>query len=220
MLFIDIHTHNKIQKNFALINLFPDDISEISEKNFYSAGIHPWKVTKINISKQLSVIENTAKQKNILAIGEIGLDKFHPDFELQKDVFLNQLHIAETLKKPVLIHCVKAYSELLEILKKENLNIPVIIHRYSGNITIAKELIKFGCYFSFGHELFNEKSKTPKVFKKIPAENIFLETDDADISIEKIYEKAGEIKEISTENINKQILSNFNFVFGNININD
>ncbi|MCF6184653.1 MAG: TatD family hydrolase [Bacteroidales bacterium] len=218
MLFIDIHTHNKIQKNFALINLFPDDISEISETKFYSAGIHPWEVTKINIPKQLFVIENAVKLKNIIAVGEIGLDKLRPDFELQKDVFLKQLHIAATYKKPLIIHCVKAYFELLEILKKENLSIPIIIHRYSGNITIAAELIKFGCFFSFGHELFNEKSKTPKVFKKIPVKNIFLETDDADISIEKVYEKAAEIKEVSTEEISEYILSNFKFVFGNINI--
>jgi Tat protein secretion system quality control protein TatD with DNase activity len=51
------------------------------------------------------------------------LDKLHPNFDLQKDVFLKQIDIAETQKKPIIIHCVKAYSELLEILKSKNLKI-------------------------------------------------------------------------------------------------
>ena len=201
MQLINIHTHNKQSKGIALINLFPEDIGEIEETKFYSAGIHPWKVSEIDIDKQIEIVKRTATLKNILAIGEIGLDKLHPDFELQKAVFLKQIDIAKDVRKPIIIHCVKAYSELLEILKKETLKIPIIIHRYSGNITIAGELLKFGCYLSFGHELFNTKSKTPKVFKKIPLDYLFLETDDA------------EIKEIPIETLKTQILQNFKTVF-------
>jgi len=211
--FINIHTHNKQCTNIALINLFPEEINDIEKTKFYSVGIHPWEVSKIDVDVRINFIKKAASLKNVLAIGEIGLDKLHPNFDLQKDVFLKQIDIAETQKKTIIIHCVKAYSELLEILKSKNLKIPVIIHRYSGNITIAEQLLKFKCYLSFGHELFNSQSKVPKIFKKIPLENIFLETDDAEISIEAIYEKAAELKELPEEAIKKQIFRNCKTVF-------
>ncbi len=213
MQFINIHNHNKQCTNLALINLFPEDVAAIEETKFYSVGIHPWEVSKIDIDEQINTIKKAASLKNVLAIGEIGLDKLHSNFDLQKDVFLKQINIAKEVEKPIIIHCVKAFSELLEILKTEKLKIPVIIHRYSGNITIAGELLKFGCYLSFGHELFNTKSKTPKVFKKLPLENIFLETDDAEITIEAVYKKAAEIKNVTVTEINEKILSNFNICF-------
>ena len=195
------------------MNLFPEDIKTINPTGFYSIGIHPWNVSKNNIDKQLKILSETAQKENILAIGEIGLDKLHPEFDLQKTVFLKQINIAKTLNKPIIVHCVKAFSELLEILKTEKLKIPVIVHRYSGNITVAKQLLKFGYYLSFGHELFNSQSKVPKVFKKIPLENIFLETDDAEITIEEVYEKAAEIKSVSVTEISEKIRSNFKNCF-------
>jgi len=211
--FIDIHTHNLLKTGFSLINIFPEDVEKIKNDKFYSVGIHPWNVSKVNLEKQLSIVKKSASLKNVLAVGEIGADKLHPDFILQKEVFVKQLNIAKQLKKPAIIHCVKAYSDLLEILKKEKPEIPVIIHRYSGNSTTAGELLKFNCYFSFGHELFNEKSKVPKVFKKIPLETVFLETDDAAKDIKEIYMKAAELKEISLEKIKLTIFENFQKCF-------
>ncbi|NOZ36235.1 MAG: TatD family hydrolase [Chlorobi bacterium] len=216
MEFINIHTHNHNTNAVSVINLFPEDVDNVIPEKFYSVGIHPWNVSKINVSAQLQIISEIVTKENVIAVGEIGLDKLHPEFDLQKEIFLKQLYIAEELKKPVIVHCVKAFSELLEILKDEKQTVPIIIHRYSGNITIAEQLLKYGCYFSFGYDLFNSKSKVMKVFKKIPKENIFLETDDAYISIENVYQKAAEIKEISIKNISEYILSNFNLVFGNI----
>ncbi len=210
---INIHTHNKQETNFAIINLFPEEVETIEKTKLYSVGIHPWEVSKIDCDRQIETVKKTASLKNVLAIGEIGLDKLHPGFELQKEVFLKQINIAKEIEKPIIIHCVKVYSELLEILKKEQLKIPVIIHRYSGNITIAGELLKFGCFLSFGHELFNNKSKTPKVFKKIPVENLFLETDDAEISIEDVYRKASELKNLPVETLKNRILQNYKTVF-------
>ena len=213
MKFINIHTHNFTANKFSVINLFPEDIETIESDRFYSIGIHPWDVSKNSVDKQLRILSETAQKETILAIGEIGLDKLHPEFNLQKAVFLKQINIAKTLNKPIIVHCVKAFSELLEILKKEDLKIPVIIHRYSGNITVAEQLLKFGCYLSFGHELFNSQSKVPKVFNKIPLENIFLETDDAEITIEEVYKKAAEIQAISVTEISEKIMSNFKTCF-------
>jgi len=211
--FVNIHTHNFNDTGLSIINLFPEDIKKVKENKFYSAGIHPWKVGNTDIYKQLQQIDRISKQENILAVGETGLDKLRPEFSLQKDVFLKQIKIAETVRKPIIVHCVKAYSELTEIIKKENIQVPVIIHRYSGNITIARQLIKFGCYFSFGHELCNTKSKTPGIFNRIPVENIFLETDDAETNIKDIYKTAAEIKSVDTKHLAVIVMKNFKKVF-------
>lgn len=209
MKFINIHTHNKTDDKLSVISIFPEEAGLIEENKFYSLGIHPWEVSKININEQLTIVEKFASFKNIIAIGEIGLDKYHDNFELQKDIFLKQIKIAETHNKPIIIHCVKAFSELLGFLKKNKICVPVIIHRYSGNKTIADELIKFGCRLSFGHELFNSKSKTQRVFKNIPINKIFFETDDANIYIEDVYKKAAEIKSIKPMDLKKAIFDNF-----------
>lgn len=214
MKFINIHTHKHLQNNnINLINLFPNDSDNIYKGGIYSIGIHPWEVTKANIKDELQVVEKQIISGNIVAVGEIGLDKYKDNFELQKEVFLKQIDIANTLAKPIIVHCVKAYSEFLNILKDGKINVPIIIHRYSGNKTIAKELIKFGCYLSFGHELFNTKSKVHKVYKSIPIKNIFLETDDAEICIEDVYKKASEIKEIEIVELQKLIFANYCRVF-------
>jgi len=215
MQFIDIHTHNNtITENLSIINVFPEDVYKISENKYYSLGLHPWEISNVNIDTQIKVINKNAQRKNILAIGETGLDKYKPDFQKQTEVFLQHIKIAEAHNKPIIIHCVIAYSELLEILKKEKLKIPIIIHRYSGNKIIADQLLKFNCYFSFGHELFNTKSKTAKIFKSIPETNVFLETDDSQMSIVNIYQKASEIKNINLEELNVNINHNFINCFG------
>lgn len=211
--YIDIHTHQKKNDVVSVLNLFPEELSKINDTAYFSVGLHPREVSKVNIERQLELVENSAIHKNILAVGEIGLDKYKAEFELQKDVFIKQIKIAEKFKKPIIIHCVKAYSELQEILKKMDFKLPIIIHRYSGNITIAEELIKLGSYFSFGHELFNERSKTPKVFTKIPISRIFLETDDFNISVQEVYAKASELKDVNIMEIILGIKKNFQDCF-------
>ena len=213
MQLIDIHTHNSKNDYFSIINLFPEEVNKIEKNKYYSLGLHPWEVANVNIDKQLSIIEEYAAVSNIIAVGEIGLDKFKSAFDLQHNVFLKQIQIAEKQNKPVIVHCVKAYSELLSVLKEKNISIPVIIHRYSGNKTVAEQLIKFGCYLSFGHELFNTKSKVQKVFNTIPVEHLFLETDDSDKNIKQIYQKASELKKIKVDEIIESVNTNFEKCF-------
>jgi TatD DNase family protein len=212
-MYINIHTHQTVENNFAIINLFPEDIKDMLPEKYYSAGIHPWHVTKINSEEQLLIIEKAASFKNVLAVGEIGLDKLKPEFELQNLVFNKQVCIANNHQKPIIIHCVKAYAELLELLKAGTIKVPVIIHRYSGNKTTAEQLIRFDCYLSFGHELFHTNSKTPHVFRSLPMDRIFLETDDSEKTIQAIYQKASDIKELSLKDISESVRINFQTCF-------
>jgi len=95
--FVNIHTHIISENKFAVHNLFPEEAAQITEELFYSIGIHPWEVTKTDTENRLRIVEEAAKKKNVAAIGEIGLDKLRDKFDLQKHVFLKQIHIAKDL---------------------------------------------------------------------------------------------------------------------------
>ncbi len=146
----------------------------------------------------------------MLAIGEAGLDKAVTiPFHTQQSAFEEQLRIAQTTGKAVMIHCVRSYSELLAYRKKSDQSISWIFHWFNSNEQTARELIRKNCFLSFGHMLFNEQSKAYSVFKNMPAENAFLETDDAGFTIHEVYEQAAWIRNISTDELKLQILDNF-----------
>ncbi len=212
-MFINIHTHQAHEGDFEIINLFPEEVGMIVAERYYSVGIHPWDVATADIEIQMRITDAFATHPNVLAVGEIGLDKMKPEFELQKEVFETQFEIAERIGKPIIVHCVKAYSELQEILNRRQTQIPVIVHRFSGNKTIAEQMIRFGCYLSFGHELFNVRSKTRAIYKAIPLNRIFHESDDAEIGIREIYAEGARIRGIKEEELQAQILINYGRCF-------
>ena len=211
MKYLNIHTH-KISKNentISLLNVFPNNIPEIDKKQYYSIGIHPWYVSENTKKEHLGIVEKFLQKENFIACGEIGLDKNYPNFNLQKEIFIEQLKLAQNADKPVIIHNVKSSSEILSIIKKNKVSVPKIIHRYGGNITTARQFAQSGFYLSFGHALFNDKSKTKKVFTKLPLNNIFLETDDSEKSIEEIYKKAFSLRDEDSRKVKISLLQNY-----------
>ena len=218
-MYIDIHVHNHYGHEDAmlLLNLFPQDADMINTAGHYSIGLHPWYVNMETLENDIAVINQAALNPNVLAIGEIGLDKkIDVPYMKQLQAFEQQLDIAEKLKKPVIIHCVKAYDDIMSLRKKFNQSIPWIIHWFNASEQIAAKLIKYNCYLSFGKMLFKENSKAFGVFKNIPLNRIFFETDDAGISISQIYQKAEEVRNVSPAEMKKIIKNNFINCFGNL----
>lgn len=213
--FIDIHTHSStIEKGvFKIIN--PTGLNEyFNPKLKYSIGIHPWDINKFNASDLLIQIEKNAMANNIVAIGETGLDKhIATNFEIQKDVFLKHIDISERLYKPMIIHCVKAYSDIIEIRKKQKPKMPWIIHGFNANVQIGNNLVSEGCFLSYGRFIFNENTKAFKSLTKIPIDHIFFETDDEQIPIQEIYKKASDVLNIELDELKLQISKNFNKIF-------
>jgi TatD DNase family protein len=159
-------------------------------------------------------LEVIAHEKRCLAIGECGLDKLSKvDFDLQEEVFVEQIKIANKINKPLIIHCVKAFNELINCLNLNDNKVPVIIHGFNNNENIARVMVNEGFYFSFGKALLGYESNAAKAIKNVGRKNFFLETDDADISIKYIYKKASELLGIDEEIIKQQIQSNFENVF-------
>lgn len=190
MYLYNIHTHQLGAKEIDgykiryILNVSPDEFVNLPPQGdnvHFSCGVHPW-YSDIE-ADQLDLLESIASSPLIVAVGEAGIDKVKgPDLAIQVDVFRRQIELAISLGKPIIIHCVKAWDELISLYKEYNTaSIPWIIHGYRGNAEQTKQLSKIGFKFSIG-EYFNTES-----LKHIPTDSIYCETDTSNNSICKVY---------------------------------
>ena len=213
MIFFNIHTHHYTQQKDVLeiVNQYPQEFDH-SIPN-YSIGIHPWYIVEDRIEKDLQIIESKLKEESCLALGECGLDKrVETSMDLQKIVLEKQLALADKYQKPVIIHCAAAFQELIAIKNKLNISVPMIIHGFSKNNEVANQLVKNGFYLSFGKYLILNK-ELELVFKSIPRERLFLETDTIEEDIKEVYELAAKYKNIEMGEMKAIIYANFDTVF-------
>lgn len=213
MQFFNFHTHKSANHPdvLDLVNQYPNELDETIP--FYSIGIHPWYIIEERIEAELEIIDNKLATENCLALGECGLDKrTEVSFGLQESVFERQLLLAEKYKKPVVIHCVAAFQEVIALKKKLGITVPMIIHGFSKNQQVAKQLLDNGFYISFGKYLIKNPD-LESVFKSIPNNRFFLETDTIEEPIQTVYALAAKYKNITIEELQEIISSNFAIVF-------
>jgi len=212
--YINLHTHRKprVIGEIAIRNGFlkPIDFSKITYP--VSIGIHPWHVHKTNLNWALNVIEQNHSQ--IIAIGECGIDSaINTPLELQLIAFEKQIVLATQFNIPVIVHCVKAYSNFAAIAKHHK-EVNFILHGFSGNVETLNQLLAFSnVYFSMGKYLFNPAANASLVINKIPLNSLFLETDTTNLLINSIYQKAAEIIGIEETVLKNEIFSNFANLF-------
>lgn len=208
---INVHTHTKHGKDTEVVNLKLYEDSRNFE--YYSVGLHPWDIETQNIEDVMLWMQNLASEKQLLAIGEIGLDRIKgPSLDKQISVFTYQHSFAQALNKPIIVHSVKSYSDLLALHKLLSPTIPWVIHGFTGNLTMAKSFVNKGCYLSFGKALLDSE-KIQEVLKNIPLEKIFFETDNSVLKIELLYEKAAKLRHLCTRDLEKVIEQSFKNVF-------
>jgi len=214
---IDIHRHAKDTgaADRVVRNLFHNLASEIEEGGLYSVGLHPWHVDENTIQEDLKMVEEVASHPQVIAIGEAGLDKtIKTSLETQSFAFYAQVDIARKFEKPLIVHCVRAYNEVLTLKINAKIKQPWIIHWFNANRQMGEQLTEKGFYLSFGHMLFNDRSKAYHAFPNLPIEKLFFETDDSGYSIDEVYEKAAFLKGIEQEALQEQIALNFKHCFG------
>ncbi len=179
----------------AIYNLSPAEALTDGSELLLSVGLHPWHIGA-DWKKQLRMLGGVAGTKRVKLIGEAGLDKLcKTDFELQQTVFLQQIELAEEVQKPLIIHCVKAWPELIAIRKKVLPSVPWVIHGFRGKPELAHQLLAFGIYLSYG-EKFNEES-----LRITPLERLCTETDESKLIIEEIYSRISKTKGIEMESL-------------------
>jgi TatD DNase family protein len=206
---IDIHTHQIGNADIQLLN-----VVQYQPNRLISMGLHPWYLDKDTINQQLDSLTNLAKNDNVLAIGECGLDRnIALELSIQQSIFEAQIQLAQCLDKPVVIHCVRCFSELIAIKKRLKPHVPMIVHGFNNNQEILMQLLKNDFYISLGAALLMQGSNASKALNKIPNDRFFLETDDSQTSILAIYESAALQKQISLESLKLTVYDNFVSVF-------
>jgi TatD DNase family protein len=211
--FINLHTHkfSNLSDVIEVVNQYPWEFD--ASISTYSIGIHPWFIDENRLKKDLEIITEKLQLSECLALGECGLDKrIEIPMELQISVFKKQLEIVKQTNKPIVLHCVAAYDEVIAIKKEMKISNPMLIHGFSKNEQVAKTLLNNGFYLSFGKYLLRNKD-LEKVFTFAPENQILLETDTIEETIYEVYEKAASIKGISVEEIKSIVFNNFSTVF-------
>ncbi len=211
MIYIDIHTHSyKPQFQVICIENVLTNFREITKDHPVSAGLHPWYLE--NAEEELSQLKSICQQRNVVAIGECGLDRLtKTDWDRQVKYFEAQLELATSLNKPVIIHCVRAFAETLGMLK--GITVPVIFHGVNKKLSAVEPLIQSGYFLSFGKSILNPSETIINTLKAVPLTQLFLETDDAETSIQEIYKTAAEIRNTSENEIALQLQKNYHSVF-------
>jgi TatD DNase family protein len=211
--FINLHTHkfSNLSDVIEVVNQYPWEF-DASIPN-YSIGIHPWYIDENRLESDLEIIKEKLQLSECLALGECGLDKrIEIPLDLQISVFKKQLEIVRLTNKPIVLHCVAAYDEVIAIKKEMKIENSMIIHGFSKNEQVAKTLLDNGFYLSFGKYLLRNQD-LEKVFTFAPENQILLETDTIEESIYQVYEKAASIKGISVEEMKTIVFTNFSRIF-------
>lgn len=209
MCFFDIHTH--LVSDDMTCSVWSQNVLSLPvplAAKHVSVGIHPWFLSEENTEAQLQKLRELLDDSRVVAIGEVGLDKLRgPAVDIQTTVFRQAIGLAEELGLPMVIHCVRAYPELLQLKKEQHPRQPWVIHGFRGKDTVAKELLKHGCWLSFG-EKFQEEA-----LRNVPLDKLLVETDESEVSIENIYRHVAEVRGIALDELVMAVKKNVQEVF-------
>ena len=172
---------------------------------------------------ELKEIKKLALNKKVVGIGEIGLD-YHwgkNNKDLQKEIFIKQIEIANELDLPIAIHTRDAHIDTIDILKNHKCKNTGIFHCCPLNIELIKSGLNLGYYISFSGVITFKNAKPELAVKEVPMDRILIETDSPYLSPEpfrgkrndsrrviEIAKKISEIKGISLEEVSKKTYDN------------
>jgi len=199
---IDTHTHinclEKITDEESILNAKANGVEKIIvpaacakdidivmdlvkkyDNVFGLLGIHPEEAKDWN-SSVLKKIKEYSSSEKIVGIGEIGLDYYwdKKNIDLQKEIFIEQVKLANELSLPIAVHDRDAHKDTFDILKMYNKNSKVVLHCFSGSVEFLRECLKEGWYISIGGVVtFNSAKKMKEVAQEVPLDRLMLETD-------------------------------------------
>lgn len=207
--YIDIHTHHfhNSPEVLEIVNFRAGEDHPDLKATHLSYGVHPWDA---NQPERVRLIGQTSSIEHLTAIGECGLDKYKGgNLTRQTTLFKKHIDLSEKLNKPMLIHCVGYFNELIALKKKLQPSQPWIIHGFTGHPQLAEQLTKAGFLLSFGEILTHADSQAPGSLKVLPADRWFLETDESTLPIQALYQQAADICQVRLGQLKEQLHKNF-----------
>ena len=194
---------------------------------YSTVGISPNDLDDFYIDS-LEEIEKLAKEEKVVAIGEIGLDYYwnKENKNIQKDVFISQIEIANRCNLPIVIHNRDAYIDTIQILKDNTVNKKGVFHCCQLNQELIKEALNLDFYISFSGNITFKNAKSDTPVNLVPLNRILIETDSPYLTPEPfrgtrndsskvkiVAQKIAEIKGVSIEEIAKVSYDNANKIF-------
>jgi len=208
----DAHAHGAPgaqDEVFRLWNL-RDPACSIPEPFFFSAGIHPWDAGKYELAAFAPLFDSP----RCLAVGECGLDRTsEAPLSLQMKLFEAQVGESERRGKPLLIHCVRCFPELLRLKASRPADAPAwVVHGFRGTKRKAFDLLDAGCVLSFGAGLLRDAGNMD-YFAEIPLERILVETDESPELFGRIVAEAAAMHLLPPSGFAAAVRSNFERIF-------
>lgn len=202
---IDFHTHQTINdSDLSLYNVHCADM--FSSDKICSVGLHPWYLNSDSLRSEMQWMQDIVQRDNVLAIGECGLDKHcKVDWDLQLETFKWQLELAENIKKPVIVHCVRAQQEIIRLLN--DFDVEFVFHGFNRSLAMAEEIVKMGGLLSMT-AAFLRSDNGRSIAQKIEQNSIFLETDNDLSSISEAYICLANIWQKSMDQVEEIIAQN------------
>lgn len=212
MQFLDIHTHQQRKhtdvRSVLSISLTGKEWDALPTDQEISVGLHPWFATMEHLEADYRRLVEVLKNPDIKLIGECGLDKLRGEKLAHQILILRkQLSLANDLHKPVILHCVRCFDELMALKKDMKLQVPLIIHGFNKKEELGNQLLDKGFHLSFGSAILNADSGAAAMLKH--ADVFFLETDDGDCGIEEIYQAAANLKNCTVETLKALIFASW-----------
>lgn len=178
--FDDIHTHDASQATTgrAVVSQRPGE--PMLSGGFYSVGIHPWDTDRPVTLSMLRRLVTDAADPRVVAIGECGFDALRgAPLDEQRRLFDFHARLAERFGKPLIIHAVRANSELMAAIGRHRPSVPWIIHGFRGKPELARQLVRAGYSLSLGPR------HNPAVPAAVPASRLYRETDSMPSPVDK-----------------------------------
>ena len=209
-MYINFHTHRATSEcEMEIVQVFNSET--IKNLKCFSFGLLPEHVSEEPHWMQW---EHLIASKHCVAVGECGIDKrVSADLNLQIGFFSKWIDLAMGAQKPLIVHCVRAFNEVINVLQDKQFNFPVIFHGFNNSPATAELIVSKGYCLSFGKALLGYDSPASHSICKTPKSQLFLETDAADISIKYIYHKASRLLGVDETALKTQIQTNVQRVF-------
>jgi len=208
----DAHAHGTPVANGSVFRLWNigDPSCPVPENVFFSAGIHPWDAGKYELAAFAPLFDSP----RCLAVGECGLDRTaEPALPIQMKSFEMQVAESERRGKPLMIHCVRCFPELLRLKASRAADAPVwVVHGFRGSKRKAFDLLDAGCVLSFGAGLLRDAGNMD-YFAEIPLDRILVETDESPELFDRILAEASAMHLLPPSGFAAAVRANFERIF-------
>jgi TatD DNase family protein len=225
--FIDFHTHLH-QAQYELpadtLKVFSIELEDFiksppvhRQNNFYSVGLHPWRLPESlnHLQTHIDKLRNIIDQPGVIALGEAGLDRIKgADINVQTAYLEKIIELSEQTDKPLIVHCVRCYPELISLKKRLAANTKMMVHGYNAKPEILEQLFEHKFYVSLGIKALKREDICLYIRNNpLTLSQLCLETDDSDITIQDVFALAARELGLDIEKVSRIMKNNFVSLF-------